>query len=132
MTGYGVPSAAPPPTPSPSGQTTAGQPLFELIGAGLGFLSFIWGFVDFYSGTKGYSLGTTAVGLSIAAGAIAGAVLLSEKADPTRPPDPASHARLAAMRSGGAAIVASLASRERRRHRSGTARDLRSELGHRR
>jgi hypothetical protein len=83
MTGYGVPSAASGPTPGP---TKKDLPTYELIGAGLGFLSFIWGFLDFYSGAKGYAFGATAVGLSIAAGAIAGAVLLSEKTSPARPP----------------------------------------------
>lgn len=85
MTGYGAPG----PTPA----AKQALPLFDLIGAGLGVLSFIWGFLNFYSSggqdAKGYNAGssaTAAIGLSILAGAIAGAVILSEKAEPLRPP----------------------------------------------
>jgi hypothetical protein len=86
MTGYVNPG------PSPSA-AKKDLPLFDLIGAGLGVLSFIWGFLNFYSSgggdAKGYEAfanGTGPIGLSILASALAGAVVLSEKTDPVRPP----------------------------------------------
>jgi hypothetical protein len=85
MTGYGAPQP----------QQRSGQqlPLFDLIGAGLGILAFIWGFLDWYkvgggglgnsSGVKGYNLtspGAAAIGLSLLAGFVAAAVLLDKDA----------------------------------------------------
>ncbi len=72
MTGYGAPQP----------QTRSGQqlPLFDLIGAGLGILSFVWGFLDWYGESgggqtiKGYgalSGASGAIGLSILASAVA-------------------------------------------------------------
>src|SRR6195952_108985 len=85
MTGYG--------TPGPTRAAGKDLPLFDLIGAGLGVLSFIWGFLNFYStggadakGYEAFANGTGPIGLSILASALAGAVVLSEKADPVRPP----------------------------------------------
>lgn len=86
MTGYGAPQP----------QQRSGQqlPLFALIGAGLGVLAFIWGFLPWYSGisasdTKGYGVaspGAAAIGLSLLAGAVAATVLLDKKAkDPLIP-----------------------------------------------
>jgi hypothetical protein len=86
MTGYGA--------PQPRQQQRSGQqlPLFDLIGAGLGVLAFVWGFLDWYGGEgqlgnitiKGYSNATNggagAIALSIFAGAVAGSVLLDKKA----------------------------------------------------
>jgi Family of unknown function (DUF5336) len=85
MTGYGAPQ----PRQQRSGQQL---PLFDLIGAGLGVLAFVWGFLDWYGGEgqlgnitiKGYSNATNggagAIALSIFAGAVAGSVLLDKKA----------------------------------------------------
>src|SRR3954447_25096206 len=82
MTGYGAPQP----------QQRAGQqlPLFDLIGAGLGVLAFVWGFLPWYKGsvagtgdTKGYAIaspGAAAIGLSILAGAVAANVLLDKTA----------------------------------------------------
>src|ERR1700712_5567948 len=85
MTGYG--------TPGPTRAAGKPLPLFDLIGAGLGVLSFIWGFLNFYSSgssdAKGYEAfanGIGPIGLSILASAIAGAVILSEPTEPVRPP----------------------------------------------
>ena len=101
MTGYGAPQP----------QQRSGQqlPLFDLIGAGLGILSFIWGFLDFYkdkagpdvtfpgggivkstvtaaasSGVSGYKVGVApgAVGLSLLAGLVAAGILLDKTYKP--------------------------------------------------
>ncbi len=85
MTAYG----APPATPAPA---KAAQPLFDLIGAGLGVVSFILGFLSFYGydggggSTKGFAADSSALALSLLAAAVAAAVLLSEKTTPLRPP----------------------------------------------
>src|SRR5215467_5447410 len=83
MTGYGA--------PQPQQRSEEQLPLFDLIGAGLGVLAFIWGFLPGYKGsvsvtgdTKGYSnfagAAGAAIGLSVLAGAIAATVLLDKKA----------------------------------------------------
>jgi hypothetical protein len=83
MTGYGA--------PQPQQRSGEQLPLFDLIGAGLGVLAFIWGFLPWYKGsvsgtgdTKGYSnfagAAGAAIGLSVLAGAIAATVLLDKKA----------------------------------------------------
>src|SRR5215471_1880668 len=83
MTGYGA--------PQPQQRSEEQLPLFDLIGAGLGVLAFIWGFLPWYKGsvsgtgdTKGYSnfagAAGAAIGLSVLAGAIAATVLLDKKA----------------------------------------------------
>ena len=93
MTGYGAPQP----------QQRSGQqlPLFDLIGAGLGILSFIWGFLDWYgqggSSLKGYGAGSggvAAIGLSILAGAVAASVLLDKAAKSTLIPAAAAVASL--------------------------------------
>ena len=79
MTGYGAPQP----------QQRSGQqlPLFDLIGAGLGILSFVWGFLAWFnvdhgngdSAAKGYQGGgAAAIGLSVLASAIAAAPLLDK------------------------------------------------------
>ncbi|HEY7046958.1 MAG TPA: DUF5336 domain-containing protein [Jatrophihabitantaceae bacterium] len=81
MTGYGAPQP----------QQRSGQqlPLFDLIGAGLGILSFVWGFLDWFnidhgngdSALKGYQGGgAAAIGLSLLAGAVAAGPLLDKTA----------------------------------------------------
>ena len=109
MTGYGVPGPGPGPAP---GAKKSSLPLFDLIGAGLGILSFIWGFLAFYTGTgedlKGYNIasaGTGALALSILAGALAGAVILSEKTEPARPPYALAAAVAAVLMSFGALVA---------------------------
>ncbi len=84
MTGYGAPQP----------QQRSGQqlPLFDLIGAGLGVLSFVWGFLPWYKGsvtqqgdTKGYAIaspGAAAIGLSLLASFVAAGVLIDKKAKP--------------------------------------------------
>src|SRR5438874_620513 len=93
MTGYGAPQP----------QQRAGQqlPLFDLIGAGLGVLSFVWGFLDWYGGggqsQKGYGFGSpgaAAIGLSVLASAVAAIVLLDKEAKATLVPAAASVASL--------------------------------------
>jgi hypothetical protein len=96
MTGYGAPQP----------QQRSGQqlPLFDLIGAGLGILSFVWGFLPWYKGsisgsgdTKGYGLlspGAAAIGLSIFAAAAAAKVLLEKDAKGSFTPIAASVASL--------------------------------------
>ena len=93
MTGYGAPQP----------QQRSGQqlPLFDLIGAGLGILAFVWGFLDWYKtggqGFKGYGFGSSgvaAIGLSLLAGLIAGRVLLDKTAKTTLVPLAASVAAL--------------------------------------
>src|SRR5215831_15334741 len=84
MTGYGA--------PQPQERSGEQLPLFDLIGAGLGVLAFIWGFLDWYGSSdlggtatfKGYgqlsgSAGA-AIGLSVLAGAVAATSLLDKKA----------------------------------------------------
>lgn len=74
MTGYGA--------PQPQQRTGEQLPLFDLIGAGLGVLAFIWGFLDWANpkgapssaATKGFYVGAgaAAIGLSLlAAGVVA-------------------------------------------------------------
>lgn len=81
MTGYGAPQP----------QQRSGQqlPLFDLIGAGLGILSFVWGFLAWFnvdhgngdSALKGYAGGgSAAIALSLLAGAVAAAPLLDKTA----------------------------------------------------
>jgi hypothetical protein len=81
MTGYGAPQP----------QQRSGQqlPLFDLIGAGLGILSFVWGFLAWLnvdhgtsdSAIKGFQEGgAVAIGLSLLAGAVAAAPLLDKSA----------------------------------------------------
>src|SRR5882762_5347305 len=101
MTGYGAPQP----------QQRSGQqlPLFDLIGAGLGVLAFVWGFLDWYkakgggdvnfptqfaktataaaassgvSGYKAYGVGTAAIGLSLLAALIAAGVLIDKEHKP--------------------------------------------------
>jgi hypothetical protein len=95
MTGYGAPQP----------QQRSGQqlPLFDLIGAGLGILSFVWGFLDWYGSggggqtIKGYgalSGASGAIGLSLLASAVAATVLLDREAKPTLVPLAASAASL--------------------------------------
>src|SRR6266545_4096505 len=93
MTGYGAPQP----------HQRAGQqlPLFDLIGAGLGVLSFVWGFLDWYDAGgqkfKGYGLGSggaAAIGLSVLAAALAAIVLLDKTAKSTLVPAAASLASL--------------------------------------
>ena len=95
MTGYGAPQP----------QTRSGQqlPLFDLIGAGLGILSFVWGFLDWYGESgggqtiKGYgalSGASGAIGLSILASAVAANVLLDKAAKSTLIPAAAALASL--------------------------------------
>jgi hypothetical protein len=95
MTGYGAPQP----------QQRSGQqlPLFDLIGAGLGVLSFVWGFLDWYgqqgggASAKGYAVsspGAAAIGLSLLASAVAAQVLLDREAKPTFVPIGASVASL--------------------------------------
>ncbi len=89
MTGYGPPGAS---------STSAGKkqtPIFELVAVLLGLLAFIWGFLPFYgsNGTdlsvKGYATGSAATGaiaLTVLAGALAGALIVSEEVKSVRPP----------------------------------------------
>jgi hypothetical protein len=81
MTGYGAPQP----------QQRSGQqlPLFDLIGAGLGILSFVWGFLAWFnvdhgngdSALKGFANGgSAAIGLSLLASAVAAAPLLDKTA----------------------------------------------------
>jgi len=89
MTGYGAPQP----------QQRSGQqlPLFDLIGAGLGVLAFVWGFLDWYkpkgggelgggsAGIKGFNFsspGAAAIALSLLAGLVAAGVLLDKEAKP--------------------------------------------------
>ncbi len=96
MTGYGVPSTQPPAAPARTGQ------LFAVIGAGLGVLSFIWGFLDWYGvsgggNAKGYAIGSpgpAAIGLSVLAGALAAIVLIDRSARTTLIPAAAAVASL--------------------------------------
>jgi uncharacterized protein DUF5336 len=95
MTGYGAPQP----------QQRSGQqlPLFDLIGAGLGILSFVWGFLEWFnvdhgngdSAIKGYQGGgAAAIGLSLLAAAIAAAPLLDKTAKNSLIPMGASAAAL--------------------------------------
>lgn len=93
MTGYGA--------PQPQQRSGEQLPLFDLIGAGLGVLAFIWGFLDWYGesgqAVKGYSgitAGPAAIGLSVLAGAVAATVLLDKKAKGSLVPLAASVAAL--------------------------------------
>lgn len=96
MTGYGA--------PQPQQRSGEQLPLFDLIGAGLGVLAFIWGFLDWYgaagAGTaKGYSGAAgggavAAIGLSLLAGGVAATVLLDKKAKGSLVPLAASVASL--------------------------------------
>ena len=81
MTAYGA--------PQPQQRTGPQLPLFDLIGAGVGVLSFIWGFLDWYgqpgggASAKGYaagSAGAAAIGLSLLASGVAASVLLEKEA----------------------------------------------------
>jgi hypothetical protein len=86
MTGYGA--------PQPQQRSGEQLPLFDLIGAGLGVLAFIWGFLDWFGESggalgggatqKGYSqlagAAGAAIGLSVLAGGVAATVLLDKKA----------------------------------------------------
>jgi Family of unknown function (DUF5336) len=98
MTGYGA--------PQPQQRSGEQLPLFDLIGAGLGVLAFIWGFLDWYGSSdvggtatfKGYgqlsgSAGA-AIGLSVLAGAVAATSLLDRKAKGSLIPLAASAASL--------------------------------------
>src|SRR5882757_6921839 len=80
MTGYGAPQP----------QQRSGQqlPLFDLIGAGLGILSFVWGFLGWYNqkgapdsqAAKGFFVGgASAIALSLLASAVVGWGLLDKK-----------------------------------------------------
>src|SRR6266496_4965883 len=96
MTGYGA--------PQPHQRSGQQLPLFDLIGAGLGILSFVWGFLPWYKGslsgsgdTKGYAVlspGAAAIGLSILASAVAANVLLDKAAKSTLVPASAAVASL--------------------------------------
>jgi hypothetical protein len=100
MTGYGA--------PQPQQRSGEQLPLFDLIGAGLGVLAFIWGFLDWYgvkggefigsATAKGYSTGAggaaAAIGLSVLAGGVAAIVLLDKKAKGSLVPLAASVASL--------------------------------------
>jgi len=81
MTGYGAPQP----------QQRSGQqlPLFDLIGAGLGVLAFVWGFLEWYNqkggngdtAFKGFtSGGAAAIALSLLAAGVVGVGLLEKKA----------------------------------------------------
>jgi hypothetical protein len=95
MTGYGAPQP----------QQRSGQqlPLFDLIGAGLGILSFVWGFLAWFnvdhgngdSALKGYYVGGAAViGLSLLASAVAALPLLDKSVKTSLVPLAASAASL--------------------------------------
>jgi hypothetical protein len=100
MTAYGA--------PQPQQRSGEQLPLFDLIGAGLGVLAFIWGFLDWYgvkggafggsATAKGYATGAggaaAAIGLSVLAGAVAAIVLLDKKAKGSLVPLAASVASL--------------------------------------
>jgi Family of unknown function (DUF5336) len=100
MTAYGA--------PQPQQRSGEQLPLFDLIGAGLGVLAFIWGFLDWYgvkggafggsATAKGYATGAggaaAAIGLSVLAGAVAAIVLVDKKAKGSLVPLAASVASL--------------------------------------
>jgi hypothetical protein len=100
MTGYGA--------PQPQQRSGEQLPLFDLIGAGLGVLAFIWGFLDWYgvkggaafgsATAKGYSVDSggaaAAIGLSVLAGGVAATVFLDKKAKGSLVPLAASVASL--------------------------------------
>src|SRR5436190_8610195 len=82
MTGYGAPAGGPPVAAAKT------QPaLFDMIAAGLGVVTFILGFFDWYgvsgAGTKGFAIGGAAVvGLSLLASLAASAKFVDAKAEP--------------------------------------------------
>jgi hypothetical protein len=93
MTGYGAPQP----------QQRSGQqlPLFDLIGAGLGILSFVWGFLAWYNqkgapgsaAFKGFFVGgAAAIGLSLLASAVVGVGLLEKSTKTSAVPMAASAA----------------------------------------
>jgi Family of unknown function (DUF5336) len=98
MTGYGA--------PQPQQRSGEQLPLFDLIGAGLGVLAFIWGFLDWYGSSDGGGTATfkgygqlsgsagAAIGLSVLAGAVAATSLLDRKAKGSLIPLAASAASL--------------------------------------
>jgi hypothetical protein len=82
MTGYGAPAAGP-----PVATAKTQPPLFDMIAAGLGVVTFILGFFDWYgvssTGTKGFAVGGAAVvGLSLLASLVASAKFVDAKAEP--------------------------------------------------
>jgi hypothetical protein len=82
MTGYGAPAGGP-----PVAAAKAQPPLFDMIAAGLGVVTFILGFFNWYgvssAGTKGFAIGGAAVvGLSLLASLVASAKFVDAKAEP--------------------------------------------------
>jgi hypothetical protein len=90
MTGYGAPAGGP-----PVAAAKTQPPLFDMIAAGLGVVTFILGFFDWYgvssAGTKGLAIGGAAVvGLSLLASLAASAKFVEAKAEPGLVPPAAS------------------------------------------
>ena len=82
MTGYGAPAGGP-----PVATAKTQPPLFDMIAAGLGVVTFILGFFDWYgvssAGTKGFAIGGAAVvGLSLLASLAASAKFVDANAEP--------------------------------------------------
>jgi hypothetical protein len=82
MTGYGAPAGGP-----PVATAKTQPPLFDMIAAGLGVVTFILGFFDWYgvsgAGTRGFAIGGAAVaGLSLLASLVAAAKFVDAKAEP--------------------------------------------------
>jgi hypothetical protein len=82
MTGYGAPAGGP-----PVATAKTQPPLFDMIAAGLGVVTFILGFFDWYgvsgAGTKGFAIGGAAVvGLSLLASLAASARFVDANAEP--------------------------------------------------
>jgi hypothetical protein len=82
MTGYGAPAGGP-----PVATAKTQPPLFDMIAAGLGVVTFILGFFDWYgvggAGTKGFAIGGAAVvGLSVLASLAASAKFVDTNAEP--------------------------------------------------
>ena len=82
MTGYGAPAGGP-----PVATAKTQPPLFDMIAAGLGVVTFILGFFDWYgvssAGTKGFAIGGAAVaGLSLLASLVVAAKFVDAKAEP--------------------------------------------------
>ncbi|MGI8867258.1 MAG: DUF5336 domain-containing protein [Mycobacteriales bacterium] len=87
MSGYSPPDAqgqqgayqAPQQAPGRSAPSAGGSalPLFEIIGAALGVLTWIWGFLNWFDGIKGFSgFGAGVIALALAASVVGAAGLL--------------------------------------------------------
>lgn len=96
MSGYGPPSNIPPTTPMPAAPRQAGREPAQMVGylAGmLGLLSFVWGFLSWFSqggaGFAGYSIAGSGagavIGLSIVAGLLAAVDALDKRASGALP-----------------------------------------------